>query len=281
MSGYVLILQYFKHEKEIYTKYTDIMVKPDFTSVRSEVISVDFENKVLNVLVSIHLGESLRRNNSIDIPNQDIRLISNSNPDSILIKANQKISPIVLKIPFEGNNYYYPFDQYKSNLSIVLYKDSDYAKGLIWDKKTNTLQGGVVISGDMVSDLEMFLFEFKDIIVSDFWSDREQGIISRKIVFKRNKITRIYSVFVTVLFLLVMLSEILILVFVFSKKYKFEINLIVYLGIVLVGLPIIRNSQPGIPSVGIMTDYISYYWVLSATILSNTALLFGWFLRRF
>jgi hypothetical protein len=75
-------------------------------------------------------------------------------------------------------------------------------------------------------------------------------------------------------------AGVLCLVFrVFAGHRKIEISMFSFLGALLFAFPALRNSQPGTPPIGTLSDFIAFFWAEVIIALSLLAVVLRWLIR--
>ena len=91
------------------------------------------------------------------------------------------------------------------------------------------------------------------------------------------------AVFFSVFIMIAMWSlvvGVLFLVFrVFAGQRKIEISMFSFLGALLFAFPALRNSQPGTPPIGTMSDFIAFFWAEVIIALSLLSVVLRWIIR--
>ncbi|PYI94246.1 MAG: hypothetical protein DME97_01925 [Verrucomicrobia bacterium] len=73
---------------------------------------------------------------------------------------------------------------------------------------------------------------------------------------------------------------VLCLVFrVFAGHRKIEISMFSFLGALLFAFPALRNSQPGTPPIGTLSDFLAFFWAEVIIALSLLAVVLRWLVR--
>jgi len=73
---------------------------------------------------------------------------------------------------------------------------------------------------------------------------------------------------------------VLFLVFrVFTGQRKIEISMFSFLGALLFAFPALRNSQPGTPPIGTLSDFLAFFWAEVIIALSLLSVVLRWIIR--
>ena len=66
---------------------------------------------------------------------------------------------------------------------------------------------------------------------------------------------------------------------VFAGHRKIEIGMFSFLGALLFAFPALRNSQPGTPPIGTMSDFLAFFWAEVIIALSLLSVVLRWIIR--
>jgi hypothetical protein len=76
----------------------------------------------------------------------------------------------------------------------------------------------------------------------------------------RSITTRIFSMFIVFVMWMISLIKFFTALSFWLLKKKIELPLLALSGALLFGLPALRNSQPGVPPIGVMADVFGFFW---------------------
>ncbi|MDZ4727333.1 MAG: DUF4436 family protein [Leptospira sp.] len=276
-ASYLASVRYFIKDKEDVAIFTDVDVDQVKTSmIFAEVKSIDLEKREAKVELRINLAIEYGYKNRIDTPKEDLRLISFSSNEDFVFKARQPIRKTLITLPIVGSNSDYPFDEYESILSLGFFKNSKYFE----EKVEVESKEGIPIVLNMKSPISNYKIEFYEKTVEDFWLDRFNGNPDRIIKVIRTKSSKFYSIFI----ILGMVALSLLLVFITIRTLLYnrlvQINFLVFIGILLLVLPALRNTQPGIPTLGVLSDYLSFFWVEGLATVTLIILTLKWHFQK-
>ncbi|HSP46163.1 MAG TPA: DUF4436 family protein [Chthoniobacterales bacterium] len=88
-----------------------------------------------------------------------------------------------------------------------------------------------------------------------------------------------FSVFIMVAMWLLVIAVIFLVFRVFAGHRKIEISMFSFLGALLFAFPALRNSQPGTPPIGTMSDFIAFFWAEVIIALSLLSVVICWLVR--
>ena len=88
-----------------------------------------------------------------------------------------------------------------------------------------------------------------------------------------------FSIFIMVAMWALTLGVIFLVFRVFAGHRKIEISMFSFLGALLFAFPALRNSQPGTPPIGTMSDFIAFFWAEVIIALSLLSVVICWLVR--
>jgi hypothetical protein len=88
-----------------------------------------------------------------------------------------------------------------------------------------------------------------------------------------------FSVFIMAAMWALTFGVIFLVYRVFAGHRKIEISMFSFLGALLFAFPALRNSQPGTPPIGTMSDFIAFFWAEVIIALSLLSVVICWLVR--
>jgi len=88
-----------------------------------------------------------------------------------------------------------------------------------------------------------------------------------------------FSVFIMIAMWALVIGVVSLVYRVFAGHRKIEISMFSFLGALLFAFPSLRNSQPGTPPIGTMSDFIAFFWAEVIIALSLLAVVLRWLIR--
>ncbi|MEY2540536.1 MAG: hypothetical protein QOI22_138, partial [Verrucomicrobiota bacterium] len=88
-----------------------------------------------------------------------------------------------------------------------------------------------------------------------------------------------FSVFIMIAMWALTIGVIFLVFRVFAGHRKIEISMFSFLGALLFAFPALRNSQPGTPPIGTLSDFIAFFWAEVIIALSLLAVVLRWLTR--
>lgn len=88
-----------------------------------------------------------------------------------------------------------------------------------------------------------------------------------------------FSVFIMIAMWALVIGVLSLVYRVFAGHRKIEISMFSFLGALLFAFPALRNSQPGTPPIGTMSDFIAFFWAEVIIALSLLSVVLRWIIR--
>ena len=88
-----------------------------------------------------------------------------------------------------------------------------------------------------------------------------------------------FSIFIMIAMWALVIGVISLVYRVFAGHRKIEISMFSFLGALLFAFPALRNSQPGTPPIGTMSDFLAFFWAEVIIALSLLAVVLRWIIR--
>ena len=88
-----------------------------------------------------------------------------------------------------------------------------------------------------------------------------------------------FSVFIMIAMWSLVIGVLFLVFRVFAGHRKIEISMFSFLGALLFAFPALRNSQPGTPPIGTMSDFIAFFWAEVIIALSLLSVVLRWIIR--
>ena len=88
-----------------------------------------------------------------------------------------------------------------------------------------------------------------------------------------------FSVFIMIAMWALVIGVISLVYRVFAGHRKIEISMFSFLGALLFAFPALRNSQPGTPPIGTLSDFIAFFWAEVIVALALLSVVLRWIIR--
>ena len=180
-------------------------------------------------------------------------------------KKGKRMNPVeaVVEI-YEGEPMDYPFDAHSAELSFFF----EPAKG--GEGAGNESIPMAVEMHGAVAGLRLDTEYAKE-------STPDHAVI--EISIQRATTAVFFSVFIMIAMWALVIGVISLVYRVFAGHRKIEISMFSFLGALLFAFPALRNSQPGTPPIGTLSDFIAFFWAEVIVALSLLAVVLRWIVR--
>ena len=158
----------------------------------------------------------------------------------------------------------YPFDVHTSDFYIFFTNPKDEAEDIPMNINFYGALSGFNIDADYIPKPE---FES---------SDSYMGI---RVRVSRSVITKSFSIFLMIAMWLIGLVVFIMTIVVVFQPRPIEFGMYTLIAGMLFALPAVRNLQPGVPPLGSLTDFLSFFWAESLVAVSMPLLFFSWLTR--
>lgn len=181
-------------------------------------------------------------------------------------KKGKRMNPIeaVVEI-YEGEPMDYPFDAHTAELSFFF---EPAAKG--GESAGNeSIPAAVELRGS-VAGLRMDTEYAKE-------NAPDHPVIEINI--QRATTAVLFSVFIMIAMWALAIGVIFLVVRVFAGHRKIEISMFSFLGALLFAFPALRNSQPGTPPIGTLSDFLAFFWAEVIIAMSLLSVVLRWLIK--
>lgn len=96
---------------------------------------------------------------------------------------------------------------------------------------------------------------------------------------ERASTARFFSIFIMIAMWALTIGVIFLVFRVFAGQRKIEISMFSFLGALLFAFPALRNSQPGTPPIGTLSDFLAFFWAEVIIALSLLSVVLRWIIR--
>jgi Domain of unknown function (DUF4436) len=110
-------------------------------------------------------------------------------------------------------------------------------------------------------------------------SDSDDDYVGIDMKIGRSSTVIFFSLFITFLMWGATIVVVLLVLSVLLRGRKIEVGMFSFLSALLFALVAVRNSQPGVPPIGVFSDFISFFWAEVILALCLLTLVFTWLLR--
>lgn len=95
----------------------------------------------------------------------------------------------------------------------------------------------------------------------------------------RARTTMFFSLFIMLAMWALAIGVVCLVFRVFAGQRKIEISMFSFLGALLFAFPALRNSQPGTPPIGTLSDFLAFFWAEVIIALSLLSVVLRWIIR--
>jgi hypothetical protein len=225
-------------------------------------------------------------------PAVDLELLSNSvsGKQTVRYPRGERIFPIDFTSGLSGNQNRYPFDKYMADIDVLVTVPQRTKEKAVQpespEDSATPLASGLVVGASLLNNSETVPIredfsaslpgvKFRSAITPDDTTHLMHTSIAMR------RADNVISVSI-----LVMIGMFGIAISIMGMVFKTvaspnEINLApLSLCVALIfGLPALRNVQPGVPGVGVLSDYISFIWAEFIVSTSGITLAWLWIIR--
>ena len=175
-------------------------------------------------------------------------------------KKGKRMNPVeaVVEI-YEGEPMDYPFDEHSAELSFAF----QGAGG------NEAVPVAVEMRGS-VAGLRIDTEYAKE-------NTPERAVID--ITIERAGTARFFSIFIMIAMWALTFGVLCLVFRVFTGQRKIEISMFSFLGALLFAFPALRNSQPGTPPIGTLSDFLAFFWAEVIIALSLLSVVLRWIIR--
>jgi hypothetical protein len=181
-------------------------------------------------------------------------------------KKGKRMNPVeaVVEI-YEGEPMDYPFDSHAAELSFFFEPSAKAGE----TAASEAIPVAVAMHGS-VAGLRLDTEYAKE-------NTPDHAIID--ITIQRATTAVFFSVFIMIAMWALVIGVISLVYRVFAGHRKIEISMFSFLGALLFAFPALRNSQPGTPPIGTMSDFLAFFWAEVIIALSLLAVVLRWIIR--
>ena len=181
-------------------------------------------------------------------------------------KKGKRMSPVeaVVEI-YEGEPMDYPFDSHTAELSFFF---------------EPTVKAGEASSNEAIPvAVEMRGSVAGLRLDTEYAKENTPDHAVIEISIQRAMTAVFFSVFIMVAMWALVIGVISLVYRVFAGHRKIEISMFSFLGALLFAFPALRNSQPGTPPIGTLSDFIAFFWAEVIVALSLLSVVLRWIIR--
>ena len=200
------------------------------------------------------LTKELKFFTGIESGKSEVTLDKNRIPDSVTGSLSM----------FNGRVSDYPFDKHSSDFYLFFSNPKDEKEEIPMAINFYGAISGYNVDVDYIPKAE---FESSDVYM---------GL---RVIISRSVITKSFSIFLMISMWLIGLVVFTMTMAVLWLPRPIEFGMFTLIAGMLFALPAVRNLQPGVPPLGGLTDFLSFFWAESLVAISMPILFFCWLTR--
>lgn len=262
----------------------------DFVIIDTTVTSIDTAQGLLHERIRLVPKGKLALDKTT--PATDLKLLINSasGKQTVIFPKGERIFPIEFTSLLTGNQNRYPFDSYMTYIDVLVTAPAAKVSAIVPEENlqtdTDPLSTTLVVG---TSDLDHSeTISINENLTASIPGVRFEGDVARNdhnhVMRATVSMRRAYNVMtvsmivMSVMFLLA-LSVLGMVMHVTSSPREMTLIPLSLCVSLIFGLPALRNVQPGVPAVGVLSDYISFIWAEFIVSTSAIALAWTWITR--
>ena len=181
-------------------------------------------------------------------------------------KKGKRMDPVeaIVEI-FDGEPMEYPFDKHEAELSFYF----EPAGAASATEADNSIPVAIQMYGS-VSGLR---------IDAEYAKEHTDNHVVVDLSLSRAPTAVFFSVFIMAAMWALTLGVVCLVFRVLAGHRKIEISMFSFLGALLFAFPALRNSQPGTPPIGTLSDFLAFFWAEVIIALSLLSVVLTWLIR--
>jgi uncharacterized protein DUF4436 len=181
-------------------------------------------------------------------------------------KKGKRMDPVEAIVEmFDGEPMDYPFDKHQAELSFYF----EPAGATAATEPDKSIPVAIQLSGS-VSGLR---------IDAEYAKEHKDDHVVVDLDLARASTTIFFSTFIMAAMWALTLGVVFLVFRVLAGHRKIEIGMFSFLGALLFAFPALRNSQPGTPPIGTLSDFLAFFWAEVMIALSLLSVVLTWLIR--
>jgi hypothetical protein len=181
-------------------------------------------------------------------------------------KKGKRMDPVeaIVEI-YDGELTEYPFDKHEAELSFY-FEPAGAAAATEGEK-------GIPVALELngsVSGLRIY---------ADYAKENTDDHVVIDISLARAPTAIFFSIFIMIIMWALTCGVVFLVFRVLAGHRKIEIGMFSFLGALLFAFPALRNSQPGTPPIGTLSDFLAFFWAEVLIALSLLSVVLTWLIR--
>jgi hypothetical protein len=204
-------------------------------------------------------GVSLAKNLVLD-------LNSSAGKTQHSFKKGERMNPTDVVLDVYGNIGDYPFDQHEASLILTLTatKGGQDNTPVEYEEVPFTVNYTGALAGYHITASEA--------------EGKETGYLGIDMDITRSTSAKTFAVFIMILEWLLALSALAVMIVLVAGR-KIEVGLFSWMGALLFALIPLRNAMPAVPPVGVLSDFLAFFWAEIIVALSLVISVLAWLFR--
>ena len=265
----------------------------DYVGISVRVVAVDLAKSELTARVSLRLSGHLAKDPVTPALNLKLFLNGIRGPQEIDFPLGRRINPFEAVFPLDGNVNKYPFDQYGTSIWMMATKRARSAKSSQTqkegvDKEQNSLEetdSGVLVAAPEESEALPIVSSINASVPGLKFEGQSverpgKGLEGFKLFVRRADNVIFVSILIMVLMMSLAMSVLLMSFRALASSEEIELLPLSLCVTLLFGLPALRNTQPAVPPLGVLGDYVSFVWAELLVAVSAVIFIWTWLLRQ-
>jgi hypothetical protein len=228
-------------------------------------------------------------------PATDVRVLLNSvrGPQSFDFPKGRRINPIFAVFSLDGNVNRYPLDRHRADIYIIM---THPVQPPVSTRPSSEGAEKLIIPAELSGQLELAIVELQSSeqiplsldLSASIPGESFGGTINEtqareidhvELIVRRTNSVIVLSFLSNLLMMALAISVLLMAVRATAGNKELDL-LPLSLSITLIfGLPALRNTQPGVPPLGAICDYVSFIWAENIVAVSAIVIMWTWLKR--
>jgi hypothetical protein len=268
-AAYVFVLSAYKTEGQ--TRAAELApndkIGNDRIDVSARIVNADVLKGDISVRLNFTPHGSLLSADGVTL-SRDLLLdvASATGKHAYEFKKGKRMDPVeaIVEI-FDGEPMEYPFDKHEAELSFYFEGGGAPATA----EADNAVPSAIQMYGS-VSGLR---------IDADYAKEHTDNHVVVDLNISRAPTAVFFSVFIMAAMWALALGVVFLVFRVLAGHRKIEISMFSFLGALLFAFPALRNSQPGTPPIGTLSDFLAFFWAEVIIALSLLSVVLTWLVR--
>ncbi len=288
--AYVLVLKAYQHEGESRAaNISDDTTNADENRIESYIKIVSADPVKGDVVVRIEFVPhgTFTTDDGVTL-SRDLQLFVSSATGKQIheFQKGRRMSPVEAVIDmYEGEPMDYPFDKHKAELALYFEPAPEKEKIASAAKvaPTDAAAGASEEEAEGEDSIPVTVNLFGSVnglrIDATKSKDNADDFVDIDLEISRAMTAKFFSGFIMIAMWLLTAAVIVLVVNVVTGRRKIEIGMFSFLGALLFAFPALRNSQPGTPPIGTLSDFAAFFWAEVLIALSLLTILTLWLFR--